>query len=48
MDDKLITTKHDQLRPEPSEIQAILSTIQTIEKALKAVSDELLIEKSKM
>lgn len=47
MDDRVITSKHDQLRPEPTEIQAILSTIQTVEKSLKAVSDELLIEKSK-
>ena len=48
MDDKLILVKRDMLRPDENEWECVHSTIIVIEKALKFVSDDLLIERSQM
>ena len=48
MDDKVISIKHETLRPDGSEVGVVHSTVACVEKALKMVSDDLLIERCKM
>ena len=48
MDDKVISIKHETLRPDGTEMGVIHSTVEFVERALKMVSDDLLIERCKM